>query len=60
MILRSGEVFYCMWVSRDPEDPAEGGRPLANMTLASSFNSTMESAALTEEVPAVASTSQVR
>ena len=33
---------YCMWVSRDPEEVAEGGRSFANLTLASSFNSTMD------------------
>ena len=29
-----------MWVSRDPEDPGEGGRSFANLTLASSLSST--------------------
>ena len=31
-----------MWVARDPEDPGEGGRSYCNLTLASSFNSTMD------------------
>ena len=31
-----------MWVSRDPEEPGECGRSFANLTLASSINSTMD------------------
>ena len=37
-----GQFVYCMWLSRDPEDPGEGGRSYANFTLASSLNSTMD------------------
>ncbi|XP_076325891.1 PAS domain-containing serine/threonine-protein kinase-like isoform X2 [Tachypleus tridentatus] len=36
------EVLYCLWVSRDPEEEAEGGRPYQFLTLASSLNSTLE------------------
>ncbi|KAK3088561.1 hypothetical protein FSP39_020640 [Pinctada imbricata] len=40
--LGDGSAQYCMWVSRDPEEVAEGGRSYANLTLASSLNSTMD------------------
>ena len=40
--LDDGNEVYCMWVSRDPEEPAEYGRSYANLTLASSLNSTMD------------------
>lgn len=40
--LEDGSVRYCMWVSRDPEEPAEGGRSFANLTLATTLNSTMD------------------
>ncbi|XP_060589751.1 PAS domain-containing serine/threonine-protein kinase-like isoform X2 [Ruditapes philippinarum] len=40
--LEDGNEVYCMWVSRDPEEPAEYGRSYANLTLASSLNSTMD------------------
>ena len=40
--LDDGNSVYCMWVSRDPEEPGECGRSYANLTLASSLNSTMD------------------
>jgi hypothetical protein len=39
--LANGQFVYCVWISRDPEDPGEGGRSFANLTLASSLSSTM-------------------
>ncbi|XP_013389166.1 PAS domain-containing serine/threonine-protein kinase isoform X1 [Lingula anatina] len=39
--LDSGHSLYCMWVSRDPEEQGEGTRSFANLTLASSLNSTL-------------------
>ncbi len=39
--LDSGQVLYCLWVSRDPEDQGDYGRSFANVTMATSFNSTM-------------------
>ena len=42
VLLEDGNQVYCMWVSRDPEEPGECGRSYANLTLASSFNSTMD------------------
>ena len=39
--MADGQTVYCVWVSRDPEDPGEGGRSCANLTLASSLNSTV-------------------
>ncbi|XP_071804345.1 PAS domain-containing serine/threonine-protein kinase-like isoform X2 [Asterias amurensis] len=38
--LEDDAVLYCMWMSRDPSDPGEGGRCTSNLTLASSFSST--------------------
>ena len=40
--LEDGTMTYCMWVSRDPEDAPEYGKSFTNLTLASSFNSTMD------------------
>lgn len=40
--LDDGSSTYCMWVSRDPEDAPEYGKSFANLTLASTFNSTMD------------------
>ncbi|XP_064596713.1 PAS domain-containing serine/threonine-protein kinase-like [Liolophura sinensis] len=40
--LEGGNFLYAMWLSRDPREPGEGGRSFANLTLASSLNSTME------------------
>ncbi|XP_041361315.1 PAS domain-containing serine/threonine-protein kinase-like [Gigantopelta aegis] len=40
--LEDGSIMYCMWISRDPEEPGEGGRSFANLTLASSLNSTLD------------------
>ncbi|CAG2221735.1 PAS domain-containing serine/threonine-protein kinase [Mytilus edulis] len=40
--LDDGTSTYCMWVSRDPEDAPEYGKSFANLTLASTFNSTMD------------------
>lgn len=40
--LEDGTLTYCMWVSRDPEDAPEYGKSFSNLTLASSFNSTMD------------------
>ncbi|KAK3579787.1 hypothetical protein CHS0354_022096 [Potamilus streckersoni] len=40
--LECGSHIYCMWVSRDPEDPGEATRSYANLTLASSLNSTKD------------------
>jgi hypothetical protein len=40
--LDDGQEVYCMWVSRDPEEPAECVRSYANLTLASSLNSTVD------------------
>ncbi len=42
MQLSDGSKVYCLWLSRDPEDVGEGGRSYANITLASSFNSTAD------------------
>ncbi|KAK7861668.1 hypothetical protein R5R35_005350 [Gryllus longicercus] len=43
VVLSSGRVVYCVWVSRDPEEVAEGGRAGGgNLTLTSSFNSTID------------------
>ncbi|XP_064652931.1 PAS domain-containing serine/threonine-protein kinase-like isoform X2 [Lineus longissimus] len=46
--LDDGSVLYCMWVSRDPEDPA------VTYTLASSFNSTLDQSSFSfhKEYPA--------
>lgn len=41
-VLDDGSEVYSMWVSRDPEEPAEMGRTYANLTLASSLNSTAD------------------
>ncbi|XP_022092767.1 uncharacterized protein LOC110980418 isoform X2 [Acanthaster planci] len=38
--LNDNTSLYCMWISRDPSDPGEGGRCTSNLTLASSFSST--------------------
>ncbi|XP_071958896.1 PAS domain-containing serine/threonine-protein kinase-like isoform X2 [Antedon mediterranea] len=38
--LDDGNTLYCIWLSRDPSDPGEGGRHISNLTFASSFNST--------------------
>ncbi|XP_033105497.1 PAS domain-containing serine/threonine-protein kinase-like [Anneissia japonica] len=38
--LDDGNSLYCIWLSRDPADPGEGGRYISNLTLASSFSST--------------------
>ncbi|XP_071112685.1 PAS domain-containing serine/threonine-protein kinase-like isoform X1 [Haliotis cracherodii] len=40
--LDDGQFVYCMWTSRDPEEPGEGGRSYASLTLASSLNSTLD------------------
>ncbi|XP_050395155.1 PAS domain-containing serine/threonine-protein kinase [Patella vulgata] len=40
--LGDGSHIFCMWISRDPEEPGEGGRSYASLTLASSFNSTLD------------------
>ncbi|XP_046565459.1 PAS domain-containing serine/threonine-protein kinase-like [Haliotis rubra] len=40
--LNDGQFVYCMWTSRDPEEPGEGGRSYASLTLASSLNSTLD------------------
>ena len=40
--LDDGTFTYCMWVSRDPEDAPEYGKSFTNLTLATSFNSTMD------------------
>ena len=42
MELLDGQVLHCLWVSRDPEDQGEGGRSSTNITLASSFNSSID------------------
>nr|XP_006812502.1 PREDICTED: PAS domain-containing serine/threonine-protein kinase-like [Saccoglossus kowalevskii] len=44
--LDDGDVLYCCWITRDPSDMAEGGRCTANITLASSMNSTFDQSAL--------------
>ena len=38
--MNDGRVLYCAWISRDPEEDGEGGRPTSSFALASSFNST--------------------
>ncbi|XP_071854888.1 PAS domain-containing serine/threonine-protein kinase-like isoform X2 [Apostichopus japonicus] len=38
--LQDGSCLYCMWMSRDPSDPGEGGRPTSSMAFASTINST--------------------
>ncbi|KAJ8020314.1 PAS domain-containing serine/threonine-protein kinase [Holothuria leucospilota] len=38
--LQDGSFLYCMWLSRDPSDPGEGGRLASSMAFASTFNST--------------------
>ncbi|KAL4217724.1 hypothetical protein ACF0H5_022464 [Mactra antiquata] len=40
--LEDGNEVYCMWISRDPEEPGGYGRSYANLTLASSLNSTVD------------------
>ena len=40
--LDDGQSLYCMWVSRDQSEPAEGGRSFGSLTMASSFNSTLD------------------
>ena len=40
--LADGQVVHCLWVSRDPEEQGEGGRSSTNITLASSFNSSID------------------
>ncbi|ESO85347.1 hypothetical protein LOTGIDRAFT_130545, partial [Lottia gigantea] len=40
--LGDGSSMFCMWISRDPHEPGEGGRSCASLTLASSFNSTID------------------
>ena len=42
ILLDDGNEVYCMWVSRDPEELAEMGGSYANLTLASSLNSTAD------------------
>ncbi|CAH1774481.1 unnamed protein product [Owenia fusiformis] len=40
--IADGQNLYCIWISRDPEDPGEGNRSLANLTLSLSYSSTFE------------------
>ena len=47
--LSDGSCVYPLWVSRDPEDPGEGGRSYANLTFASSFNSTYNQSMLLQD-----------
>ena len=47
--LADGSRVYPLWLSRDPEDPGEGGRSYANLTFASSFNSTFNQSALNDQ-----------
>ncbi|XP_052234562.1 uncharacterized protein LOC127847053 isoform X3 [Dreissena polymorpha] len=42
VLLDDDTEVYCMWVSRDPEEPQEVIRSYANLTLASSHNSTLD------------------
>ncbi|XP_049954466.1 PAS domain-containing serine/threonine-protein kinase isoform X2 [Schistocerca serialis cubense] len=42
VVLVCGRLVYCVWISRDPEEIAEGGRTCGNLTLTSSFNSTVD------------------
>lgn len=48
--LNDGRVLYCAWISRDPEEEAEGGRSTSSFALAASFNSTEFSVASIAEV----------
>ncbi|XP_038051994.1 uncharacterized protein LOC119724824 isoform X2 [Patiria miniata] len=59
--LDDNRTLYCMWISRDPSDPGEGGRCTSNLTLASSFSSTFNasiSALSLGEVVAAKATNQ--
>ena len=40
--LDDGQSLYCLWVSRDQSLPGEGSRSYASLTMASSFNSTLD------------------
>ncbi|XP_021379367.1 PAS domain-containing serine/threonine-protein kinase-like isoform X2 [Mizuhopecten yessoensis] len=40
--MEGGQFVYCLWVSRDPEDHPDTSHSYTNLTLASSFNSTMD------------------
>ncbi|XP_060066134.1 PAS domain-containing serine/threonine-protein kinase-like [Ylistrum balloti] len=40
--MEGGEHVYCLWVSRDPGDHPDPLHSYTNLTLASSFNSTMD------------------
>lgn len=48
--LNDGRVLFCAWISRDPEEEAEGGRSTSSFALAASFNSTEFSVASIAEV----------
>ena len=43
-------MLYCTWISRDPEEEAEGGRSTSSFALAASFNTTEYSVASIAEV----------
>ncbi len=34
--MEDNSFMYCLWIARDPEEPAEGGRRFGTLTLASS------------------------
>ena len=44
--LADGQTVFCMWLSRDPNETNMAERSMANLTLASSFNSTHNASAL--------------
>lgn len=37
--LKDGQILFCLWISRDPEDEGEGVQLQANHTLGSSHSS---------------------
>lgn len=50
-VVLNEKTHYCVWVSRDPWELAEGGRNIhTNLTLTSSFNSTSLEVSLTKDV----------
>ena len=53
--LADGLCVYPLWLSRDPEDPGEEGRSYANLTFASSFNSTFDKSMLNDQMPGAVS-----
>lgn len=42
VLLEDDSFMYCLWIARDPEEPAEGGRRFGTLTLASSHSETID------------------